>query len=151
VSLPLPLPLPFPLPVLRSLPFFSPFLTTLRVLLTVAVVIVIAIARTARSTAWRSGIRPVLIIIMLVNHLIPIQWSNGQEVAWLVLPAAGWLNLCPEIIATIPREMLTGVFNLPQAGYLRIGGIDLIPEGTGVVPPPILHLVAGFVKHLPHI
>jgi len=53
--------------------------------------------------------------------------------------------------ATVPREMLTGAFNLPRAGCLRIGAIDLIPEDTGVVPPPIVHLVAGFVKHLPHI
>jgi len=47
--------------------------------------------------------------------------------------------------------MLTSPVNLPRAGWLRIGAIDLIPEGTGIVPPPILHLVAGLVKHLPHI
>jgi len=137
----LPLPLPFP----------GPVLTALRVLLTLAIVIVIAIARTAPSTAQPSGIGPVLIIIIFVDYLIPIQWSNGQEVAWLVLPAAWWLNLCPEIIATLPRETLAGAFNLSRAGCLRIGAIDLIPEGTGVVPPPIVHLIAGFVKHLPHI
>jgi len=159
LSLPLPLPsplpvlsrLPFPLPILCSLPFLGPCLTALRVLLTLTVVIVIAIARTAPSTARRTGICPVVIIIILVDDLIPNQWSNGQEVAWFVLPAAWRLNLCPEIIATVPRGMLTGAFNLPRAGCLLIGAIDLIPEGTGVVPPPIVHLVAGFVKHLPHI
>jgi hypothetical protein len=106
---------------------------------------------TAHSTALHSGIRPVVIIIILVDYLVPFQWSNGQEVAWLVRPAAWWLNLCPEIIPTITREMLAGAFNLLQAGYLRIGAIDLIPEGMEVVPPPIVHLIVGFVKHLPHI
>jgi len=147
----LPLALPFPLPVLCSLPFPGPFLTALRVLLTLAIVIVIAIDRTAPSTARPSGIRPVLIIIILVDYVIPIPWSNGQEVAWLVLPTAWWLNLCPEIIATVPRETLGGAFNLSRAGCLRISPIDLIPERTGVVPPPIVHLITGFVKHLPHI
>ena len=147
----LPLPLPFPLPVLCSLPFPGPFLTALRVLLTLAIVVVIAIARTAPSTARHSGICPVLIIIILVDHLIPIQWSNGEEVAWLVLPAAWWLNLCPEIIATVPRETLAGAFDLHRAGCLQTGAIDLIPEGMGVGPPAIVHLVGGFVKHLPHI
>jgi len=159
VSLPLPLPfplpilsrLPFPLPIVCSLPIPGPFLTALRVLLTLAVVIVIAIARTAPSTTRRTGICPVVIIIILVDYFIPIQWSNCQEVAWFVLPTAWRLNLCPEIIATVPRETLTSAFNLPRAGCLRIGAIDLIQEGTGVTPPPILHLVAGFVKHLPHI
>jgi len=143
--------LPLPLPVPCSLPFPGPCLTALRVLSTLAIVIVIAIARTAPSTAQCSGIRPVLIIIILIDYLIPIQWSNGQEVTWLVLLATWWLNLCPEIIATVPREILAGVLNLSQAGCLKIGAIDLIPEGTGVVPPPIVHLIAGFVKHLPHI
>jgi hypothetical protein len=94
---------------------------------------------------------PVLIIIILIDYLILIQWSNGQEVAWLVLLAARRLNLYPEIIATIPRETLTSEFNLSRAGFLRIGAIDLIPKGTWVVPPPIVHLVTGFVKHLPHL
>jgi hypothetical protein len=49
------------------------------------------------------------------------------EVAWFVLLAALQLNLCPEIIATVQREMLTGVFNLPQPGCLQIEPIDLIP------------------------
>jgi hypothetical protein len=101
VSLPLPLPfplpilsrLPCPLPILCSLPFHSPFLTALRVLLTLAVVIVIAIARTAPSTARRTGIRPVVIIIILIDYLIPIQWSNGPEVAQFGLPTAWWFNL----------------------------------------------------------
>jgi hypothetical protein len=105
----------------------------------------------APSTAWRTGICPVVIIIFLLDYLIPIQWSNAQEVAWFVLPAAWNLNLCPGIIATIPRETLTGAFNLPRAGCLQIGEMNLIPEGTGIVPPSIVHLVAGFVKHLPHI
>jgi hypothetical protein len=112
---------------------------------------VIAIARTASATAWLTGIRPVVIIINVVNYLIPIQRSNGQAVAWFVLPTAWWLNLCPEIIATIRREMRTGALNLPRAGCLWIGAIDLISEGTGIVPPSIAHMVAGFVKHLPHI
>jgi len=68
------------------------------------------------------------------------------------LLAAAWRhNLCPEIIATIPRETLAGEFNLSWAGWLLIGANALIPEGTGLVPPPIVHLVAGFVKRLPHI
>jgi hypothetical protein len=95
--------------------------------------------------------RPVLIIINLVDSLILIQWSNIQEVAWHILPAAWWLNLCSEIIATIPKETLTGAFNLPCAGCLPSGVIESIPKGTSVVPPPFVHLVAGFVKHLPHI
>jgi hypothetical protein len=147
----IPLPLPFPLPVLCSFPFPTPFLTSLRVLLTLAIVIVIAIAKTAPSTARRSGIRPVLIIIILVDYLIPIPWSNGQEVAWLVLPGAWWFNLGPEIIATVPRETLAGAFILRRADCLRIAAIDLIPEGIGVIPPPIVPLVTGFVKHLPNI
>jgi hypothetical protein len=151
VSLPLSLPFPLPLPVLGSLPFPGPFLTSLRVLLTLAIVIVIAISRMAPSTARRTVIRPVLIVIILIDYLIPIQWPNGQEVSWLVLPAAWWLNLCPGIIATVLRESLAGAYNLPQAGCLQIGEIDLIPEGMGVVPPPIVHLVAGFITHLPQI
>jgi polyferredoxin len=112
---------------------------------------VIAIARTAPSTTRRSRICPVLIINILVDYLIPIQWSNSQKVAWFVLLTVWQLNVCPEIIATIPREMLTAAFNHPQAGCLQIGAIDLIPEGMGVVPHPIVHLVASFVKHLHHI
>jgi hypothetical protein len=64
------------------------------------------------STASLPGICSVLIVIILVNYLISIKWSNGQEVAWLEPQAAWWLNLCPESIATEPREMLTGAFNL---------------------------------------
>jgi hypothetical protein len=132
-----------------SLPFPGPFLTALHVLRTFAVVIVIAIARTAPAPARRTGIRPVVIIIILVDYLNPIQWSNGQEVALFVMPIACQFNLWPEIIATVPRETLTGAFSLPRAGCLRIGAIDLIPEGTGIFPPPFVHLVMGFVKHLP--
>jgi len=47
--------------------------------------------------------------------------------------------------------MLTGAFTLPRAGCLQIGAIDLIPQGTEVVAPPIVHLVAGFVEPLPNI
>jgi hypothetical protein len=87
------LPLPFPLPILSTLPSQGSFLTALLVLLTLAVVIVIAMARTAPATARVSGIHPDLIIIIIVDYIIPIQRSKGYEVAWLVLPAAWWLNL----------------------------------------------------------
>jgi len=83
--------LPFPLPIFPSLPCPDSFLTALRVLLlllTPAIIIDIAIARTALSTMQHSGIRSVLIHIMLVDYLIPIQLSNCQEVAWFVLLAA---------------------------------------------------------------
>jgi hypothetical protein len=105
----------------------------------------------APSTAQRSGIRQLLIILILDDYLIPLQWSNNQEVGWFVLLAASRLNIYPEIIATVTRETLTGAFNLPRAGCVRIGEINFIPEGTGVVPPPIVHLVTGFVKDWPHI
>jgi len=77
--------------------------------------------------------------------------SNGLEVAWLVLPAAWRVNLCRKVIATKPRELLSGAFNYAQRGCLKIGAINLIPEGAGVVPPPLVYLVAGFVTQLPHI
>jgi hypothetical protein len=132
-------------------PFPGPIVSALRVLLTLVVVIVIAIARTAPSTTPPTGICLVVIVIILVDFLIPIQWCNIQEVSWFVLPAAWRIYLCPEIIATVPRETLTSAFNLPQASCLLIGAINLIPESTEVVPPPIVHLVMGFVNHLPHI
>jgi len=47
--------------------------------------------------------------------------------------------------------MLAGAFTLSQDSCLRIGVINLIPEGTGVVPPPIVHLIADFVKQLTHL
>jgi len=47
--------------------------------------------------------------------------------------------------------MLAGAFNLALAGCLQNGAIDLIPEGMGVVTPPIVHLIMGFVKYLTHI
>jgi len=47
--------------------------------------------------------------------------------------------------------MITGAFDLPRAGCLLIGAIDLIPKGTWVISPQIVHLVVGFVKHLPQI
>ena len=129
VPIPLPLPLPFlsclplPLPVLSclpfpvlihcSLPFPGSILTPMGVVLTLAVIIVFAITRTALSTARRSGICPVLIIPILVDHAMRTQWSNDQEVPWFVLPAGWWLNLSPGIIATIPREALASAFNHP--------------------------------------
>jgi hypothetical protein len=167
VPVPVPIPIPFfcctplPLPMLSrllfrlstlcSLPFPRSFLNPLRVLLTLAVIIVIAIARTTPSTARHCGILPGLIIIILVDYRMSIQWSNSQEVTWFVLLPVWWLNLCPGIIAAGPRDMLSAVFNLPQAGCLWVGAIDLIPEGQGVIPPSLVQLVAGFVKHLPHI
>jgi hypothetical protein len=139
ISLPIPLPIPldvlsrFPctLPILFSLPIPGHFLTNLSVLHTLAVVIVIGIARTAPSTTRRSGSRPVLNIIIFVNYLMPILWSNGQDVVWFVLPTAGWLNVFPGIITSVPRETVTSAFALPRTGFLRIGVIHLIPEGMG--------------------
>jgi len=157
ISFPLPLPfvrclpLPFRFPILCSLRFPGFFLTALCDLLTVAAVIVISITRTAPTTVWRSAICPVLIIIMLDDYPITIQWSNAQEVGWFVLLAPWWLNHCPEIIATVQRDMLGGALIIPWASCLQIGSIELIPEGTGVLPPPIVHMVVGCVKHLPHI
>jgi len=141
----------FPLPILSSFPFPGPFLSALHVLLTLAVVIAIAIASMAISTAWYSGICPPLTIIILVEYLIPIQWINCQEVTWLLLQADWPLNLCTGMIATIPTEILADAFNLSRAGCLRIGEIDFIPEGTGVVWPRNVHFFTGFVNHLPHL
>jgi hypothetical protein len=98
--------------MLYSLPLHCPFLTTLHVLLALGIVIVISIARVPPSSARRSGIRPVLVIIIQVDRLIPIESPNGQVVACLVLPAAWGLNICPEIIATVSRETSTPAFNL---------------------------------------
>jgi hypothetical protein len=128
----------------------GPIPTTIGVLFTLAVVIVITIPRRYFFTAQPLRITPVLIIIILVDYLILIQLSNSLEVAWLVLPAAWWLNLCSEIITTLPRETLAVALNLPQGGYLQNGANDLIPKGTGVVPPPTVHLAAGLIIHLPH-
>jgi hypothetical protein len=47
--------------------------------------------------------------------------------------------------------MLAGAFNLSRACCLQIEAIGLIPNATGVVPPSIVHLMAGFVKHLRNI
>jgi len=55
------------------------------------------------------------------------------------------------MIATVQGEILAGALIISRAGWLQIGEIDLIPEGTGVVPPPIVQLIVGYVKHLPHI
>jgi hypothetical protein len=123
----------------------------LRVVLTLAVVFLIAIDRMTPSTAALSRIHPVLIIIIRVEYPIPFQWSDSQDVAWLVLLAAWRLNLWTANIATVPRETLTGVFNVPQVGCLRSVIISLIAEGTEVVPCPIVHFVLGFIKHLSHI
>ena len=122
VTLPLPflccLPLPFSHPILWTLSFPGSCLTALRVLFTLAVFSVIAITRTAHSAAQLSRICPVLIIIILIDCLIPILWSNSQEVARLVLPAAWSLNICPEINATVPTQMLAGVYDLRRASCL---------------------------------
>jgi len=142
---------PFCLPIFCSLPFPRCFLSTLCILLTLAVIIVITIARTAPPTALCSGFSAVLIIIILVDYLIPIQGYNSQKVVWFVLLAGWWLHLCPEIIATVPRETHTTSLSIPRAGFLQIGVIDLFPEGTGVAPPPIVYLAVDFVKHLPHV
>jgi hypothetical protein len=112
---------------------------------------VIAIARSALSTTRRCTICQVVIINILVDYLIPIHWSTGPEVAWLVLPAAWWLNLYREIIATVLRETLAGAVNLPRAGCLLISPVNLIPESTWVVSPPIVHVITDLVKYLPHI
>jgi hypothetical protein len=140
-------PFPFPIPGLCALPFPGPFLAAQLVLLTLAIVIVIAISRTAAFTAWRSGIRQVLIIIILIDYLTPIQWFSSQGFAWPVLPAAWRLILCLGITTTGSREILAGAFNLYQDGYLRIEAIDWIPDGTGVVPHSMVHLVMGCVRY----
>jgi hypothetical protein len=57
----------------------------------------------------------------------------------------------PEIIATVLSEMLTGGFNHPRATCLLIGAIDLMFEGMGVAPPPILQSVVGSEKLSAHI
>jgi hypothetical protein len=55
------------------------------------------------------------------------------------------------MIATIPREMLAGAYMLSRPGYLQIGEFDPIYDHSGVVPLPIVYLVAGFVKQLLYI
>jgi len=155
ISLPLPppflcwLPLSLPFSILCTLPVPHDVFTTLHILLALVIIIVIAINWMLPLTAWCSGIRLVLPIIIVVVYHILLQWSNNQKIAWLELPAAWWLNLWPEITTTLPTEMLTAVFNHPCTGCLPIGAIDLIPECMEVVPPPIGHLVVGIVKLLP--
>jgi hypothetical protein len=97
VSLPLPphflhcLPLFFPfgfpffVSILYYLPFPGPFLTALCVILMRVVIIFIGIAWIAPSSTSHSGICPDLIIIILVDYLIWIEWSHGQYGGWLVL------------------------------------------------------------------
>jgi hypothetical protein len=92
-------------------------------------------------------IRPVPIVNIVGEYLIRIQWFTRQECAWCVLLAAWWLNFCPDIVATVQRGTLTSALHLLQAGCLRFGAIGLIPKGTAVIPPPIVHLVMGFVKY----
>jgi hypothetical protein len=157
IFLPLPLSIPHSIlsrlpihhPNISSLLFRGPFLTELGALLTSAVLIDIAIAKRACSSARRNGIRKVVIIIIHVDYLIPIQWSIGQQVAWFVLPTAWRHNFSAEIISTVPREILTSAWYLTHSGYLRIRAIDLIPKATGIHPPPIVHLLTGYDKHLP--
>jgi hypothetical protein len=114
-ALPLPFPLPFHLPILGSHLFRGPFLTALGVLLIIAVVIVIAMVMMASSFARCCGIHPIQMIIILVNYLIQIQRAS-QDVSWHTQQASWWLNLCPDIISTVLREMLTGEYNQPEAG-----------------------------------
>jgi hypothetical protein len=87
-------------------------------------IILITIATMAPSTTLHSGGREVLVIIILVNYLIPIQWSEGLDVACLVLPAAWWCNLSAEIVDTVPRGMITGAFQLLGGCCVQIEVID---------------------------
>jgi hypothetical protein len=91
------------------------FLTAMHILIALAVANAITIATMAASTAWHTGIRSVLIIIIVVHYLIPIQWSSSQQVSRLLLPADWWVNLSHETISTVPREMLDGEFNNHRA------------------------------------
>jgi hypothetical protein len=143
----LPHPNPFPLPVLCSVPLLTPP----HVLLTLTIVSVVAIAWTVPSSSGRSVICPVSIIIILIEYLIPIQSSNGQEISWLVLPATWRLNYCPDIIATISRKMIPWVANSSRAGCLPVMAINLISEGTGIVPLSIVQFIPGVVKRLQDI
>jgi len=47
--------------------------------------------------------------------------------------------------------MLVAAFNTSWACCLRIGVVYLIHKGKGVVPPPIVHLIARLVKHLSNV
>jgi hypothetical protein len=87
-------------------------------------------------------------IIVVVDYLNLIQWSNDEQVAWLVLPATWQLTPYPELISTVTREMLASPIILPRPGCPQNGVIDFIPQGTGFVPPATVYLVVGFVKHL---
>jgi hypothetical protein len=99
-----------------SVPFSGIILTTLFVLFTLAGGIVVAITWEAPSTARRSGIHPVVIIIIGVYYPIPFQWSDGEEVAWFEYPAAWRLNYFPEIIDRVPTKMLAAESNFALAG-----------------------------------
>jgi hypothetical protein len=90
-------------------------------------------------------------IIVPVNYLVLIFFSNRQEVAFLEPLVDWWVLRCSEIISTILREMLNGGFKNPIAGCLKIEAIDMIVEGTEVVLPPNVHFVAGYVKNLHQI
>jgi len=67
-----------------------------------------------------------------------------------LIPSIGPIRFL-KILQSITRNPNRDTFNLPRASCLRIGAIDLIPKGKGVVPPPIVHSVASFIKHLPHV
>ena len=54
------------------------------------------------------------------------------------------------MVITWPRLMCHR-YNLPRAGCLSIGTIDLFRKGMGDVSPPMVHLVASFVNHMPHV
>jgi len=151
LSLPVLSHLPIPLHIVSSLHFRGPLFTTLRVILTCNIVSLIRDTRTASATSQHSVIHPLLLSIILVHSVIAIEWSHGQEVSRLVLQAALRGNVSAQIIATVPRGMHASGFNHPRAGRQQIWVINLFTKHMGVIPPPIDHLVAGFVEHLPHI
>ena len=87
---------------------------------------------------------------ILVDYLVLIQWSNGHEVAWCILPAGLLPNLCPGIITTVPRELLAGGLKLPQADCVHVVAMNIFSESTGVVAPLNGHLVGQSFKNMPH-
>jgi hypothetical protein len=82
---------------------------------------------------------PVLIIIIPLDHRIPIQWCNGQEVAWLVLSAAWGLKFCPEIIATVPRDCI--IQEVPGPHILDDANIAYPDESTDEFRDESLYMV----------
>jgi len=122
---------PFPIPILESLIIPPPILTVLGIFLILAIILIIAIAGAAPSTALCSAIRPVLIFISFIGDVIPIEWPSGQKVTLLILLAAWGFNIYSQIITTLNRETLPIAHNIPGAGSEQIGAIDLIHKGMG--------------------